>query len=285
MRRALDQVTTASLGALRSYTAGFAPTTWSGDIPRRSRISSERSGRTAPSRWRTCSSRTRFRPSAARRDGVEADAALTTAFRLRGRLPERERYNVEGGYYIVGPDDRAQGDSGARHAVELDSTNFDAANSLAVTLAALARQRLRVAAYRQSLKYDSADGTILSQPRAARLSKWASTPSVDSMLGAFRPPRAFLSRLDRIRYTDFWHRRHYDSAEQVARVGADTGRPSPRGECARRAGVDRRLARPAARGRTPERTVECGQGDGARRHRQPLSGGDVPGVTGRPGPQ
>lgn len=55
---------------------------------------------------------------------------MQAAFRLRQRLPERERYSVEGAYY--GGRNRAKAIDAFQHAVAVDSFNVDAFNSLAI---------------------------------------------------------------------------------------------------------------------------------------------------------
>jgi tetratricopeptide (TPR) repeat protein len=130
----LDQVTTASLGALRSYAAGLRANDIQGDYETAVRLFEEaiRQDSTFAMAHVQLAYSLFTIGGPGRRE--RANAALTTAFRLRDRLPERERYNVEGAYYMNAEPDRTKAIPALRRAVELDSSNYDAANSLAVTL-------------------------------------------------------------------------------------------------------------------------------------------------------
>ena len=178
----LQQVTTASLGALKSYTAGLRDNDVVGDYPAAVQDFRDaiRQDSTFAMAWVQLAYSLQTIGGAAR--NAQANDALTTAFRLRGRLPERERYNVEGGYYLSVPNDRAKAIPALRHAVELDSTNFDAANTLAVTLQDTRDFDGADQAYRLALKDDSADGTILSN-LAGNFTDMGEHAIVDSVLG------------------------------------------------------------------------------------------------------
>ena len=104
----LQQVTTASLGALKSYTAGLRDNDVVGDYLAAVQDFRDaiRQDSTFVMAWLQLAYSLQTIGGAAR--NAQANDALTTAFRLRGRLPERERYNVEGGYYLSVPNDRAK---------------------------------------------------------------------------------------------------------------------------------------------------------------------------------
>ena len=142
-------MTTGSLGALRAMPPASAPTTSQGDYPRQSSISDDAIRQDSTFAMAhvqlAYSLMTIGGPGAHQRGQRGAD----DRFRLRDRLPERERYNVEGAYYMSVAPDRRKAIPAFRRALELDSSNTDAANSLAsrwrtlATLPALSRRTAR----------------------------------------------------------------------------------------------------------------------------------------------
>jgi tetratricopeptide (TPR) repeat protein len=218
----LQQVTTASIGALRSYAAAMRTNDVVGDYPaaiRQFHDAIQQDSNFAMA-WVQLAYSLQTLGGAA--NIAATHAALTTAFRLRDRLPERERYNVEGGYYLDVPNDRAKAIVALRRAVELDSTNDDAANTLAVTLGET-RDTGAIAAYRLALRSDSADGTILYN-LATEFSQIGHHSGVDSIL-ALLASRHVPFPTGPIRFPEYWQRRQYDSAGLVARAGVDSASP------------------------------------------------------------
>ena len=148
---------------------------------------------------------------------------MTTAYRLRERLPDRERYNVEGAYYMTAGQDRPKAIPSLRRAVELDSTNYDAANSLAVQLTdtrdfAGAEQMFRLA-----LASEPSNNTLLTNladlyTRMGRHDAFDSVMAIVEAGGAPFPTAP-------MRYTELWNRRDYAGAERIVRAMADTGPP------------------------------------------------------------
>ncbi|HEY8061989.1 MAG TPA: protein kinase [Gemmatimonadales bacterium] len=220
----LQQVTTASLGALRSYTDGLRANDVVGDYLAAIRDFRDaiRQDSTFAMAWLQLAYSLQTIGGAARQ--AEANDAFTTAFGLRGRLPERERYNVEGGYYLSVPHDRAKAIPALRRSLELDSTNYDAANTLAVTLEDTRDFAGADQAYRLALKYDSADGTLLSN-LAGDFADMGRHAQVDSVLALFAA-RHVPFPTGPIRYVEFWKRRQYDSSQRIAQVGVDSGIPA-----------------------------------------------------------
>ena len=92
----LDQVTTGSLGALRSYAAGLRANDVQGDYPTAVQYFNDaiRQDSTFAMAYVQLAYSLQSLGGSAR--FAQSNVALATAFRLRDRLPERERYNVEG---------------------------------------------------------------------------------------------------------------------------------------------------------------------------------------------
>ena len=153
---------------------------------------------------------------------AEADEALATAFRLRDRLPERERYDVEGAYYYSAGE-RAKAIPALRRAVELDSTNTDAANTLANALSDTRDDAGAEQMYKLALANDPDDGTIMTN--------LAVTYTIMGRHGAFDSVMTVLASRNAsfptapIRFEELWTRRDYDGAEKLARAQADTAKP------------------------------------------------------------
>jgi len=222
----LDQVTTASLGALRSYAAGLFANDIQGDY----------------------SSAVQYFHEAIRQDSsfamayvqlayslytlgggervAQANAAMTTGFQLRDRLPERERYNVEGGYYMTVAPDRTKAVPALRRAVELDSMNYDAANSLGVTLTDLRDYAGAEQAYQLALAGAPNNGTILTNLGQLYVAagRHAAFDSGMAVLASNKVPFPTAG----LRFTELWNRHEYDAAERVVRVQADSGSPRAR---------------------------------------------------------
>ncbi|HLB08432.1 MAG TPA: protein kinase, partial [Gemmatimonadaceae bacterium] len=219
----LDQVSTASLGALRSYAAGLHANDIQGDYPAAIEYFHDaiRQDTTFAMAYVQLAYSLQTLGGAARQ--AEATAALTSAFRLRDRLPERERYNVEGAYYYAATPDRTRAIPALRHAVELDSTNFDAANTLA---AALSDTRDYVGAeqlYRLAISSEPNNATLLTN-LASLYTLMGRHGAVDSVLAIVASSNASFST-GPMRFLELWNRRDYDAAERLARTVADTARP------------------------------------------------------------
>ena len=218
----LDQVSTASLGALRSYTAGLRANDIQGDFPAAVQYFNDaiRQDSTFAMAYVQLAYSLQTLGSAVRI--AQANAALTNAFRLRDRLPERERYNVEGAYYSSAEPDRGKAIAAFRRAVELDSSNSDAANSLGVVLNNARDFAGAEQAYRLALKGDLNATTLMNLAGDyAFMGRYAAFDSivtlVESSAGAF--PTFSL------RFEQLWNRRDYDGAERLGRATADTAQP------------------------------------------------------------
>ncbi len=222
----LDQVTTASLGALRSYAAGLHSNDVEGDYPAaiqhfRNAI---RQDSTFAMAWVQLSYSLSSQGGAAGQAGSRA--ALTEGFRLRNRLPERERANVEGAYYWLVTNDRKKALPSLRRAVELDSTNVDAANTLAFALATIRDYDGAERMYRRALDNDPRNGTV--RANLANLYTWMGRyTSSDSVIATMERDSVPFPR-GPMEFMNLWTRRAYDAAERHARAGIDSGSPDAR---------------------------------------------------------
>jgi tetratricopeptide (TPR) repeat protein/tRNA A-37 threonylcarbamoyl transferase component Bud32 len=221
----LEQVTTASLGALRSYAAGLYANDIQGD-----NATAIRDFREAIAQDSTFAmayvqlaysllSQSRGGPASA----LQVDTALTTAFRMRGKLPDRERYNVEGAFYMTVASDRKKAIPVLRRAVELDSTNYDAANTLAVVLQDTRDYPDAERMFRLALASAPTNGTILANLVQLYIES-GRTASTDSVLAILaKDDAAYPTGL--FRALALWNRRDYDGVERLARADADSVEP------------------------------------------------------------
>ena len=215
-------MSTASLGALRSYTAGLQANDIQGDYP--AAIQHFRDAIRQDSNFAMAYVQLAFSlqtiGGAANR--AEADNALTTALRLRDRLPERERYDVEGAYYYSNGD-RAKAIQALRRAVELDSTNTDAVNTLASALSETRDDAGAEQMYKLALASDPNDGTLMSN-LGVLYTTMGRHAGFDSVLAMMASHNASFPTAP-IRFEELWTRRDYDDAEKLARAQADTAKP------------------------------------------------------------
>jgi eukaryotic-like serine/threonine-protein kinase len=130
---------------------------------------------------------------------------------------------VEGAYYL-GIGDRSKAIPAFRHAVELDSTNYDAVNSLAVALQDTRDYTGAERTFRFAIKSDPTNTAILSN-LAGVYSVSGQQAAFDSMLGVIANSNARFPTAG-IRINSFFMRRDYDAAERVARAVADSSKPS-----------------------------------------------------------
>jgi len=218
----LDQVSTASLGALRSYAAGLQANDIKADYP--AAIQYFRDAIREDSNFAMAYVQLAFslQTIGGPANRAEADTALTTALRLRDRLPERERYDVEGAYYYSNGD-RGKAIQALRRAVELDSTNTDAVNTLASALSETRDDAGAEQMYKLALASDPNDGTIMSN-LGVLYTTMGRHAGFDSVLAMMASRNASFPTAP-IRFEELWTRRDYDGAEKLARAQADTAKP------------------------------------------------------------
>jgi tetratricopeptide (TPR) repeat protein len=148
---------------------------------------------------------------------------MTSGFLLRERLPERERYNVEGAYYMTAGKDRSKAIPALRRAIELDSSNYDASNSLGVLLMEARDLAGGEQALLLSLKGEPGNNTILAN-LAGLYTSMGRHASFDSVITQIEQGGAPFPTAP-LRYAELWSRRDYDGAERLARSMVDTATP------------------------------------------------------------
>lgn len=216
----LDQVTTASLGALRSYAAGLTANDIQADYPAAIQYFRDAIRQDSSFAMAYVQLAYSLLTQGGRGSTAKANAALTSAFQLRDHLPERERYNVEGAYYQEAAPDRTKSISAFRHAVALDSTNVDAVNSLAVALSSTRDFASADRLYRLALVNEPGVGTIMGN-LAGDFTLTGEHAAFDSLMAVMATSvKSFPTGA--LRYEELWNRRDYDAAEQFARKLADS---------------------------------------------------------------
>ncbi len=221
----LDQVTTASLGALRSYAAGNFANDVQGDFLAAAKDYGDAIRQDSNFAMAHVELAFTLQTLGGLTRAAQANAELTKAFQLSSRLPDRERYNVQGAYYVMTALDRRQGISALQQAVALDSSNADAANSLAVALAESRNLNAAVPMYRLALVDEPNNGTILAN-LALSYYLAGQDATFDSIMTVFATNRIPFPTM-RLRYGALWAAGRYDSAASVARAniaGANPGR-------------------------------------------------------------
>jgi tetratricopeptide (TPR) repeat protein len=218
----LDQVTTGSLDALKNYAAGLHANDIQGDYP--AAIQYFRDAIAKDSNFAMAYVQLAYSILTAGGPGSQAraDSALTAGFRLRDRLPERERYNVEGAYYANVAPDRSKAITAFRRAVQLDSQNYDAANSLGVILNDARQFSEAERAYRLALAGMPGNGTIMANV-AMQYMQQGRHAAFDTVIAEIAKVGSFPTAT--LRFQELWNRREYDTAEQLAKVQVDTASP------------------------------------------------------------
>ena len=220
----LDQVTTGSLDALKSYAAGLHANDIQGDYPAAIQYFRDAIGKDSSFAMAYVQLAYSILTYGGPGSQARADSALTAAFRLRERLPERERYNVEGAYYANVAPDRNKAITAFRRAVQLDSQNYDAANSLGVILDDASQFAEAERAYRLALGGMPGNATILAN-MAMQFTQQGRHAEFDSVIAQIAKAGSFPTVP--LRFDELWNRRDYDAAEQLVKTQADTASARP----------------------------------------------------------
>ena len=216
----LEQVSTGSLGALRSYAAGLHANDVIGDY--QGAIDYFHDAIRQDSNFAMAYVQLAFslQTLGGRARIAQANDALATALRLRDRLPERERYNVVGAYYYTTGNDRTKAIPALRRAVELDSTNIDAANTLANALSTSRNYEEAEKYFRLALAGEPNNGTLLTN-LASLYTLTGRHAEFDSM-ATLVANRAASFPAGGVQADELWNRRDYDGMERLARAHADS---------------------------------------------------------------
>jgi tRNA A-37 threonylcarbamoyl transferase component Bud32/tetratricopeptide (TPR) repeat protein len=238
---ALSQVTTSSLDALRSFAAGLRANDVEGDYPKATKLFEEAIAK--DTNFAAAYVQLAFSLGNAGVQFPRQDTLRATAYRLRDRLPEHERYNVEGAYFMRR--DRPKSIAAYERAVASDSSDVDALNTLAV-LSDQTRDGARAEKlYRRALVLEPENGVLLENLAAtlANAGKFDAADSIYRVMKAKKIPFP----LERDEAGLLYLRGEIDSAEARARAGLK----SPNAEIARQmVGFLRQIAQ--VRGRLHE---------------------------------
>jgi tetratricopeptide (TPR) repeat protein len=219
----LDQVSTASIGALKSYAAGLRANDIQGDHAGAVELFREAIRQDSLFAMAYVQLSYSLQTLGGRANFIKADSAMTSAFQLRDRLPERERYNVEGAYYMTAGNDRSKAIPALRRAVELDSSNYDASNSLGVLLMDARDLAGGEPMLLLALKGEPGNNTILGN-LAGLYTSMGRHDAFDSVVAQIEAGGAPFPTAP-LRYTELWSRRDYEGAERLARSMVDTAPP------------------------------------------------------------
>jgi eukaryotic-like serine/threonine-protein kinase len=210
---ALGQVATSSLDALKSYAAGMRANDVEGDFPKAIPLFEEAIRKDtgfAAAYIQLAASLSNAGLQRARRDTLVA-----TAYRLRERLPEHERYSVEGAYQTTR--NRAKAIAAYERAIALDSSDVEAQNSLAI-LSMVTRNHPRgIKAARAALALEPESG-ILWNNLATSLFNAGKYDAADSVYREMKS-RKIEYPSDREEEMLLHLRGEYDSVEARARAG------------------------------------------------------------------
>jgi tRNA A-37 threonylcarbamoyl transferase component Bud32/tetratricopeptide (TPR) repeat protein/TolB-like protein len=216
---ALAQVTTSSLDALRAFAAGLRANDVEGDYPKA--IERFEDSIRKDSLFAAAYVQLAYSLGNANLRRERQDSLLATAYRLRERLPEHERYSVEGAYFFR-KGERAKGIAAYERAVAIDSFDVDALNTLAIlheqTRAAPRAEQL----YRRAVLLEPENGIILTNLAGTLLDegKFGAADSVLRVLKARKVPFP----TDRVEGELLYARGEIDTAEARAREGARSGK-------------------------------------------------------------
>jgi tetratricopeptide (TPR) repeat protein len=119
--------------------------------------------------------------------------------------------------------DRRKAIPALQRAVELDSSNMDAANTLAVVLSDTRDRAGAEQAYRIALAADPTNATLLTN-LAVEYTITGRHAAFDSIMGVLAKTGAPFPSSP-MWYGEFWNRRDYDAVERTARARVDTATP------------------------------------------------------------
>jgi tetratricopeptide (TPR) repeat protein len=211
---ALSQVTTSSLDALRAFAAGLRANDVQGDYTGAIPLFEEAIRR--DSGFAAAYVQLAYSMGNAGIRTPRRDSLLAKAYQLRDRLPEAERYNIEGAYWVRR--DRPKAIAAWERAVALDSFNTDALNSLALVYSGTRDYGKAERLYRRAVRVEPENGVILSNLSATLLAA-GKVDAADSLLRDMRArkvPYPTTRRDGDVLYA----RGRWDSLETLARVTA-----------------------------------------------------------------
>jgi tetratricopeptide (TPR) repeat protein/TolB-like protein len=216
---ALSQVTTSSLDALRSFAAGLRANDIDGDFTRAVTLFEDAIAK--DSGFAAAYIQLAYSLSNAGVQQARQDSLIETAYRLRDRLRESERYNVEGAYLQTR--DRPKAIAAFERAVAADSSNTDALNQLAVVLMRTRNLPKAEQLTRRALVNEPENG-ILFGNLADVLMNQGKFDAADSVVRTMKE-RKFPISTENDAAALLYLRGELDSAEARARAGARSDKP------------------------------------------------------------
>ena len=210
---ALAQVTTSSLEALRAYVAGLRANDVDGDFPKAIGLFEEAIAK--DSGFASAYVQLSYSLGNARLQSARQDSLIATAYRLRGRLPESERYALEGAYEFRR--NRPRAIAAFQRAIAVDSFNVDALNELGILSSQSGRNDEAARWYRRAVALEPDNGVLLGNLSDA-LTQVGRFAESDSVIRAILAKKiAYPTEPHRL---SLWYVRGVtDSAEAYARAG------------------------------------------------------------------
>jgi tRNA A-37 threonylcarbamoyl transferase component Bud32/tetratricopeptide (TPR) repeat protein len=216
----LAQVTTSSIDALRSYAAALRANDVEGDFQKAIPLFEDAIAKDSGFAAAYLQLSTTLSNAGIQRQ--RQDTLLTAAYRLRARLPNLERNDVEGGYFWF-KRDRPKAIAAYERALAIDSMDPEALNSLAVISGQTRANARAVQLMRRSIAVEPESGILYSNLAFTllELGKFDEADSVYRIMGE----RKIEYPTFRQQATLLYARGELDSAEARARANAKTGSP------------------------------------------------------------
>jgi len=209
---ALSQVTTSSLDALRAFAAGLRTNDVKGDYT--GAIALFEDAIAKDSNFAAAYVQLAYSMGNAGIRTPRRDTLFMKAYQLRDRLPESERYNIEGAFWVR--KDRPKAIAAFERAVAIDSFNTDALNSLALLYNGSRDYGRAERMFRRAVRLEPENGVILTNLAGALVAA-GKLQAADSLLADMRArkvPYPTARREGDLLYL----RGRYDSLEKLARV-------------------------------------------------------------------
>jgi eukaryotic-like serine/threonine-protein kinase len=216
---ALSQVTTSSLDALRSFAAGLRANDIDGDFARAATLFEDAIAK--DSGFAAAYIQLAYSLGNAGVQPARQDSLIATAYRLRDRLRESERYNVEGAYLQTR--NRPKAIAAFERAVAADSSNTDALNQLAIVFMRTRNLRDAEQLTRRAVVNEPDNGILVSNVGDVLMNQ-GKFDAADSVFRLMKERKFPLSTEDN-QAAILYLRGELDSAEARARSGARSDKP------------------------------------------------------------
>lgn len=210
-------MTTSSLDALRAFAAGLRANDVEGDFPKAVTLFEDAIAK--DSGFAAAYVQLAYSARSAGVQRLNRDTLMAKAYQLRARLPERERYSIEGAYW--GRKDRPKAIAAYERAVAIDSSDTEVLNSLALLYTG-SRDYVRAERlFRRAGQIEPENGVILTN-LAGTLVAAGKLDATDSLLRDMRArkiPYPTVRREADLLYL----RGRYDSLEKLTRAATRGG--------------------------------------------------------------